>query len=176
MRILRTIVIGIAILAILFVGGAYLLPREVSVARSITIDAAAEKIFPQVNSLKATEAWSPWLERDPNVVLTYTGPDSGIGAAMAWASEEPDVGVGTQEIIASVANQSVETALDFGDMGLATARFTLVEQGTGTELTWGFTTDTGMDPIARWIGLMLDSWVGADYEQGLENLKALVEE
>ena len=45
----------------------------------------------------------------------------------------------------------------------------------GTEVTWGFETDLGMNPVGRWMGLMMDSWIGADYEAGLARLKALVE-
>ena len=33
----------------------------------------------------------------------------------------------------------------------------------------------GMNPMGRWMGLMMDGMVGADYDQGLANLKALVE-
>ena len=33
----------------------------------------------------------------------------------------------------------------------------------------------GARPAGRWLGLMMDNWVGADYERGLSNLKALVE-
>jgi hypothetical protein len=33
----------------------------------------------------------------------------------------------------------------------------------------------GVNPVGRWMGLMMDRWVGADYERGLANLKALVE-
>jgi len=40
---------------------------------------------------------------------------------------------------------------------------------------WGFATDMGMNPIARWMGLMMDRWVGADYQKGLARLKDLVE-
>ena len=42
-------------------------------------------------------------------------------------------------------------------------------------MTWGFESDLGMNPMARWMGLMMDSLVGGDYEQGLANLKDLVE-
>eukprot|EP01023_Acetabularia_acetabulum_P038207 TRINITY_DN36513_c1_g1_i1.p2 TRINITY_DN36513_c1_g1~~TRINITY_DN36513_c1_g1_i1.p2 ORF type:complete len:157 (-),score=35.49 TRINITY_DN36513_c1_g1_i1:16-486(-) len=34
----------------------------------------------------------------------------------------------------------------------------------------------GSGPMGRWMGLMMDRWVGADYEQGLQNLKAVVEQ
>ncbi len=175
MRVLRKIFTFIIVVAAILAVVAYVLPREVTVERSLTINATPEAIFPHVNSMQATEAWSPWLERDPNVKLTYEGPDSGVGNRMTWESEHPQVGSGTQEITASIENSQVRTALDFGAMGTARARFDLKPDGAVTELTWGFVTDTGMNPIARWMGLMMDRWVGADYEAGLARIKALVE-
>ena len=107
--------------------------------------------------------------------LVYSGPASGVGNRLVWESEHPQVGSGTQEIIASEENSLVRTALDFGAMGTATARFELNPDGEVTELTWGFVTDTGMNPIARWMGLMMDRLVGPDYENGLARLKELIE-
>ena len=175
MRIIKWLVGIFVALVVVFVGGAYFLPREVTVARSIEIEAGAEQVFPHVNSLKATQGWSPWLERDANVELTYSGPDEGVGAKLVWASEHPQVGNGSQEIVSSVAGEKVETALDFGEMGTAKAAFILSGAGTGTEVTWTLVSDMGNNPIGRWMGLMMDTWVGADYEKGLSNLKTLVE-
>ena len=73
-------------------------------------------------------------------------------------------------------DSKVETALDFGDQGTATATFDLEPEGSETKVTWGFSTDLGFNPVARYFGLMFDSWIGADYEAGLANLKALVED
>ncbi|MEM9343507.1 MAG: SRPBCC family protein [Pseudomonadota bacterium] len=175
MRILKWL-LGIVVgLAVVFVAGGMLLPRNVDIARSIEIDAPPEAVFPHVNSLKAAEAWSPWLGLDPDVALTYEGPDEGVGAKLAWQSEHPNVGNGKQEITLSEENARVETALDFGDMGTATASYVLVEKGGGTEITWGLGLDMGAGPVGRWFGLMMDGQVGADYETGLQNLKALVE-
>lgn len=166
---------GLAVLVIALIAIAFLLPSEVAVSRSTLISAPAEDIFPHVNSMQATEAWSPWLSRDPNVVLTYEGPETGVGNTLRWTSDEPSVGNGIQVIIASTPNERVETALDFGPQGLANAYFDLEPADEGTLVTWGFETKLGMNPIARWMGLMFDGWVGADYETGLANLKALVE-
>ncbi len=94
---------------------------------------------------------------------------------MVWTSDEPKVGSGSQEIVESVPDALVVTALDFGDMGTADARFVLEPTAAGTRLTWGFVTDTGYNPVMRWMGLKLDDWVGADYEAGLARLKALAE-
>lgn len=175
MRILKWILIVVATLAAVVVIGGFLLPREVTVTRTVEIDAPAEAIFPHVNSLKATQAWSPWLSIDPDVAVTFDGPEAGVGAKMAWRSDDPQVGQGTQEITASTDGQSVETALDFGEMGTATARFDLVAAGDATQVTWGLYLDMGAGPVGRWMGLMMDGFVGGDYERGLANLKSLVE-
>ena len=175
MRIVKWLLGIVLVLAVVFVGGAFVLPRTVEVARSIEIDATATDVFPHVNSLKATEAWSPWLDRDPDVQLTYSGPETGEGSKMEWLSENPQVGSGSQVITASEDGKRVATDLDFGDMGTAKAEFLLEASGDKTTVTWGFATDTGMNPMARWMGLMMDGWVGNDYEIGLAKLKALVE-
>lgn len=172
---IKRIVTALVGLILLLVLVAFFLPREVAVARDIQIDAPADAIFPHVNSLAATQGWSPWLHKDPSVQLNFTGPEAGVGAHMTWASDHPGVGSGSQEIVASTENRTVQTELDFGDMGTASARFTLEPAGDGTKVTWGFVTDTGFNPMARWTGLMMDGWVGADYEDGLARLKALVE-
>ncbi len=176
MRIIRRLFTLVIVAVVVLVAVAYVLPREVTVERSLTVNAAPESIFPYVNSMQATEAWSPWLDRDPDVRLAYSGPESGVGNRLAWESDHPQVGSGTQEITASMENSRVETALDFGPMGIANAWFNLAPEGTATEITWGFVTDTGMNPITRWMGLMMDRWVGADYEAGLAKLKALAED
>lgn len=175
MRIVKRLLAAILILVIALVAVSYLLPRDIKVARSIEINAPASEVFAQVNGLKAGADWSPWLKRDPDVQLTYSGPDTGVGSKLEWTSEHPQVGSGKQEIVESIENEKVLTALDFGDMGTATAAFILIENNGVTTITWDMETDMGMNPIGRYMGLMMDKWVGADYEKGLANLKALVE-
>ncbi len=175
MRIIKWILGIVVVLGVIFIGGAFLLPKDVSVARSVEINAPASDVFPYLNSLKAGAEWSPWLGKDPEVQLAYSGPDEGVGAKLDWASEHPQVGTGSQSITASEADKLVSTAMDFGEMGTATADFQMVETGGKTTVTWGFQTDLGGNPVARWMGLMMDTWVGTDYEVGLSNLKTLVE-
>jgi len=175
MRFLKRALLGLVVVVACAIGVAYLLPRDVTVERSTRIEAAPEAIFPYVNSMQATEAWSPWLGRDPDVELAYEGPDSGIGSKMSWASERQDVGSGTQVITASVQDQRVDTDLDFGPMGTAKAWFVLTPVDGGTEVTWGFLGDMGNNPVGRYMGLMMDGMLGPDYEAGLEKLKALAE-
>lgn len=175
MRFLKWVAGILVLLIVVFFAGAFLLPREAVVERTVAINAAPDAIFPYVNSLKATQEWSPWLARDPEVKLDYSGPETGVGAKMAWDSDNPQVGVGSQEILASQPGARVDTALDFGEMGTAKAAFILDAAGDTTNVTWTLVSDAGSNPTARWMGLFLDSLVGGDYETGLSNLKTLVE-
>ena len=95
---------------------------------------------------------------------------------MVWRSDVDTVGNGRQEIVESIENERVETLLDFGDMGTADAWIDLEDVGGGTQVTWGLDVDMGMNPIGRWMGLMMDRLVGPDYEAGLMNLQDIVEE
>lgn len=170
-RRLITVLAAVILAAVLV---AFLLPREVTVSRTVTIDAPAEAVWPKINSLEEMASWSPWLARDPETVQTFTGPESGVGATMAWQSDK--VGSGTQEIVESVEHESVVTALDFDGMGTALADLRLAAaSGGGTDVTWTFDSDMGWNPMMRWMGLMMDRWVGSDYERGLAMLKTSVE-
>ncbi|MEM8592605.1 MAG: SRPBCC family protein [Pseudomonadota bacterium] len=172
---LKNIVLGLIAILVIAAAGSLLLPKVVTVERSVMINAPAAEIFPLVNSMQRTVEWSPWLERDPDVENSFTGPEAGVGNKMAWASDQADVGTGTQEIVESIENEKVVTALDFGAQGLATAEFTLAAQGDATEVTWSLITDTGYNPMSRIFGMMLDGFVGPDYEKGLANLKSVAE-
>jgi hypothetical protein len=172
---LRNVLIGLVALVVLIVGVGYLIPGRVEVSRTVTIDAPAEVIFPYINDYRRFNEWSPWADRDPDAVYTFEGPDAGVGARMSWQGGE-SVGAGSQEITLSEFPTRLETHLDFEGEGFADAYFTLVPaEGGGTDVTWGFTTHMGPNPIAHYLGLMMDGWVGADYEAGLENLRVLVE-
>lgn len=175
MRWIKRLFGALALVILALVVIAYLLPRQVAVSRSVEVAATPEAVFPHINSLEKFSAWSPWGDIDPEMKVAYSGPAEGVGNKMDWTSEHPNVGSGSQIITASVANEAVETKLDFGPMGKADAAFVLAPKGAGTEVTWGFETDLGMNPIARWMGLMMDGWIGADYERGLARLKEIAE-
>lgn len=172
--IVRIVGVLVVLIAIVAVAG-YTQPRVVELTRSTVIDAPADQIYPHLVSLEATRAWSPWMGLDPDMQVTLSGPDSGVGNTMAWVSEVDNVGTGSQTITAVSENERVETALDFGDMGTAEAQFALASDGAGTRVDWSFQTDMGNNPVGRWFGAMIKNQVGADYDTGLANLKALVE-
>lgn len=175
MRLIRRILIGlVAVVALLAVIGMFL-PRMVQVERDVVISAPPDAVFVHVNSLQAFAEWSPWSGIDPDMVVNYSGPEVGVGNVMEWTSNHADVGNGRQEILEVVDNELVRTALDFGEMGTAEAWWRLEPEGDGTRVVWGLNADMGAGPVGRWVGLMMDSMVGSDYETGLAQLQSAVE-
>jgi hypothetical protein len=66
-------------------------------------------------------------------------------------------------------------SLDPGTQDQATTSLTLTPDGGGTRITWAFDSNFEGNFLGRYFGLMLDQFVGADYEKGLVRLKALAE-
>ena len=174
---LRWLVRLVVLAAIVVVGGAYLLPASAKFQRTATIAAPPAKIYAVISNYKRFNEWSPWFERDPAAKYSFSGAESGVGAKMAWDSAKSDVGKGTQEIVAAVPDKSLDVKMDFGAMGVSNADFMLepAADGKSTKVTWGFATELGMNPISRWMGLVMDRMVGPDYEKGLAKLKAVAE-
>lgn len=174
---LKTTLKYIGLFIVVAIAIAYILPGKVRVERATLIDAAPGEVFELVNSFENFNEWSPWYERDPNGDYRIEGPDEGVGARMTWASDKPDVGAGSQEIVESVPEKLVRTKLDFGDMGDANAFFEIEPRGEDrTHLVWGFDTNLGLNPVSRYFGLMFERWIGPDYEYGLAKLKTLAEQ
>ena len=170
----RNIIIGLVGLVVILVGVAFVLPQNVHVERSTVIAAAPDDVFDVVNDLTRSKEWGPWYKREPDMQLTFDGPPQGVGAKISWKSETQ--GEGSQEIVESTPFSLVKTKLDFGDQGTAYATMKLDVVEGGTNVVWSMDTDVGMNPIGRYMGLMFDTWIGKDYEEGLANLKKLVEE
>jgi uncharacterized protein YndB with AHSA1/START domain len=171
---LKAIVGAVTALFVVVVGGSYLLPDHVTVQRQVLIQAPPAKVFALISSYKRFPEWSPWADIDPELRYTYTGPDSGVGQQMAWASNNPNVGSGTQTITEFVADSHLGVDLDLGAMGKAKAFWDLKPVAEGTLATWGF--NMGLNSVLdRWTGLLMDRFVGPDYEKGLNRVKALAE-
>lgn len=175
MALARLLFRTLLVLLVLLVVIGLLLPDAARVERATVINASPATVFPFINSMRRFHAWSPWTDLDPNTEYSFTGPDSGVGSRMAWASGTAEVGQGSQEIVNSDPPNSVLTRLDFGDAGEGSAMFELAPEGRGTRVTWRFETKFGWDLFGRYVGLMLDAMIGTAYERGLATLKQQVE-
>lgn len=175
MKSLKVIMISVVGLIVLLVGFGFTLPDTAHVERSIVIKAKPDAVFPLLNNLHGFMRWSPWAKLDPSMTLTYSGPIEGVGARLNWSGNAA-VGTGSQEIIESIPNERVKSNLQFGGYQHAsTGTFTLTPQGEATKVTWAYDTSMGYDIVSRYFGLMLDAWIGNEYDRGLAALGKLLE-
>ncbi|NDV89992.1 polyketide cyclase [Alteromonas sp. 345S023] len=174
MGVLKKLLAGIGVLIALVIIAGFFLPKEFSVERTVVIDAHPKDIYPHIVDLKAWQQWGVWFTRDPDMVISYQGPDRAIGMRSQWQSVSE--GSGEMEITQLDHNKQVVYRLYFPefDMG-STGTLTLTPDQNGTVVSWKDEGGVGNNPIDRYFVLFMDDLIGPDFELGLENLKTVVE-
>ncbi|MDQ0592998.1 carbon monoxide dehydrogenase subunit G [Chryseobacterium ginsenosidimutans] len=163
------LIIVYAVIAMLAFG------KDYHYEKSIVINAPKEKVWQQISSMKAFNQWNPWMKLDKTMKITYTGNAGEVGDKYCWDSKNDDAGAGCQEIKELVLNEKQKTEMTFIKPfeGQATSEIVLSPVGNATKVTW--TMDTEQDPMMKIMRPMMDYQMGKSYEEGLNNLKALVE-
>ena len=147
-----------------------------TVERSTKINAPASAIYEQIADFHRWTAWSPWEGLDPDMKRTYSGPESGPGAAYAWSGNRK-AGEGQMEITQAAPPSRVEVALDFLKpfKSSSITTFDLVAEGEATRVIWTMTGPKTL--MTRVIGLFksMDKMIGPDFEKGLDRLATVTE-
>lgn len=176
---LETVAIAAAVLAAIVVAllaYAATRPDTFRIARSTTIDAPPESIFPLIDDFRRWAAWSPYEKLDPNMTRSFSGAPSGRGAVYEWNGNK-NIGQGRIEVTESRPHEKVVLKLDFFRPFEAhnVAEFTLEPQGGATRVTWAMHGPNRF--MSKLMGLCMnfDRMVGGQFEEGLANLKARAE-
>ena len=108
LAVLKWLFYLIAAIAIIIVGGSFLLPAQAVVTRSIEIAAPPDKVFAIVGDLRRFNEFSPWADLDPDIKYTFEGPESGVGQKMNWTSDNADVGNGSMTAFLADSRAAVD--------------------------------------------------------------------
>lgn len=150
-------------------------PDTIRIARSIEIAAPIERVFAQIQDLRAFNVWNPWAKMDPEIQIAYRGPQSGVGAVSAWTSKK--VGEGSMELVAVEPPKRVVFRLEFVKPFAATnqATFHLAQASSGTLVRWEMEGKALF--IQRVMGVFFDveKMMGKNFEDGLADLKRIAE-
>lgn len=149
-------------------------PATFIVARTTTVHATPETLYPLINDLRQFNTWNPF-QRDPNVRGEYGGPAAGPGVTYHFEGNK-EVGKGSIRIL-DAAPDKVTMQLDINAPFEARnqVEFILRPRGAATEVTWAM---SGASPfIARLAGLFMDMdrLVGREFEAGLAGLRQRAE-
>lgn len=174
MVFLKKVLVGVGVLMVGVVLIGFLLPKDYRVERSILIEAKPEEVYPDIVDLRAWVNWGVWFQRDPNMILKYSGSDRAIGMFSSWESETE--GNGEMEITQLEHNKKVVYRLYFPEVGMgSTGSLILTPVGDATRVTWHDSGEVGINPVDRYFILIIDSVIGPDFATGLENLKTIIE-
>jgi hypothetical protein len=152
-------------------------PAEYRVERSTTVKAPADLVFATVSDLKAFTEFSPWEKRDPGMKKTFSASTSGVGASYGWQGNK-EVGSGKMTITEHNPPSRVGIKLEFIEpfASLADTGFELAAAGPGeTKVTWAMTGHNNFVGKFFCLFMDMDKLIGKDFEEGLANLKRVVE-
>jgi hypothetical protein len=151
-------------------------PADFKVERSATLRAPAPAAFAQVNDFQNWQAWSPWEKVDPALKRTYQGPKAGTGAIYAWQGNK-DVGEGRMTITESRPGELVRIKLEFFKPFAAVndTVFRFQPSGEATTVTWTMSGQNNFLSKAMCLFVNMDRMVGGMFEQGLAQMKTVVE-
>jgi hypothetical protein len=175
MKFLKKAVLVLLVLAVLIAGIGFLLPSTYHVERSISIHSPPAAIVPYLNKLRKWPEWIPWnTTRYPDMKQEFHEPDEGAGASYSWTGKSS--GNGTLKITRSDPEKGIAYDLDFENgKHLSHGEIKIERSGEDSKVTWTNEGDLGNNPIGRYFGLLMDKFMGPDFQQGLETLKAKVE-
>ncbi len=152
----------------------FLLPSDYDVERSIVIQGDGPAVFPYINNLQKWQAWTPWnKEKYPSMTQTYSGPEEGVGAKSAW--KDPESGSGNLEIKTSDPEKGITYDLAFEGYSMSQGRIAMETVEGGVKVTMGMKGEMGGNPYTKYFGLLMDSAMGGEFEEGLNSLKTVIE-
>jgi hypothetical protein len=173
----RTFFLLFAIILLILVVALFF-PKSYEVKREVIINQSKYEVFNFVNQLKNQDRYSVWQKMDPNMEKSYTGVDGTVGFTSSWKSEKRDVGSGTQTILRLVEEDSMVCQIAFKEPFESVNQnyFTFTSVDTAkTRVEWGFQGRFPY-PLNLFAALMdMESMIGKDFQQGLENMKRILE-
>lgn len=175
---IKKILLVIVLLLAIPLVTALFVKQDYKVETQVVIEQPAQVVFDYIRFLSNQDNFSVWAAMDPNMQKSYRGVDGTVGFVSAWKSDNPDVGVGEQEITAITEAERIEFELRFAEPFSAVSPAYMTTEAITPEQTrvsWGF---AGYMPYPMNLMLLVmdvESIIAADLQQGLDNLKLILE-
>lgn len=153
---------------------AALMPKVFNIEKTIVIAKPVADVMDKVGNLNRYSEWNPWQQSDPSTKKDITGTPNTPGHKYTWEGKK--VGLGSLTLN-SIDDKHIHFDLQFLKPWKSQAKDNwLFEQwGNGeTKVTWQNSGSLPW-PIARLMGPMLQKSLSKQFEQGLDNLKKMVE-
>ncbi len=152
------------------------LPKVYNIEKSVVIKKPVAEVMDKIGDLNHYSKWNPWQQSDPTAKSTISGTPKTSGHKYAWEGKK--VGIGSLTLL-SMDQKHVHFELEFIKPWKSKAKdnwlFEPWGDGNETKVTWQNSGDLPW-PIASLMGPMILKNLNHQFEQGLDNLKKMVEE
>ena len=156
--------------------GAWFLPSQYTVTRSIVIDKPQNEVFEYVVNFHYWRRWNPWVEMEPDAEYKIEGTIRKADASWSWSGET--IGNGKLTLREVVPHTLIKSDLVFTSPreGAAQDVWEFMPEGQqGTTVVWRNTGELEW-PLGRLVGLVVEGQIlGPAFEKGLANIKHLAE-
>lgn len=166
--------IGLILIAVAFALLAFpsVLPRTVELERRVAIQSPVAAVYAVLSDFHQYRSWDPFSLAEPESSSRVEG--QGLGSVYAWEGQK--IGRGKMVIKDLQENARVDVLLTFDDPFPSQARSAWIVSGLEngqTEVVWQLKQE--LTYFQRYLGLIMDSAVGGNFETGLARLKAKIE-
>jgi len=168
--LIAAIIAGAVVICILVLAATK--PARYAIQRTITVQAAREKVFDLINDLRRWPEWSE--ERDDSTIRrSYSGPPAGKGAICESESSRNKVRIEIIESSPDMVRLQADWARPFAARNINI--FTLEPQGNATRVTWALDGENVFMLKVMTVFVSVDRLMGGHFEAGLASLKTAAE-
>jgi len=172
------------LILIVVIGGAIYFGTQdgsFDVKESKIINAPANLVYNNVSDFKNWQSWGPWMDKDPNINISYAEKTQGEGGSYSWTSDVMEVGNGSMATVKAIPNKELEQSIVFetpiGDSKSDVMwSFEPTENPAKTKVTWGMKGEQTL-PEKVFMAFSdedLESSIRSMYQEGLSNLDNVV--
>jgi hypothetical protein len=150
--------------------------KEMKAEKEIVINKPKAVVYNYIKLLANQNNYSKWATMDTNMKKTYVGTDGTVGFISGWDGNS-SVGKGEQEI-KKMEGDRIDYELRFERPFKATNSAFMTTQAindSSTKVIWGFEGKINYPLNAMSIFTDMSKSIGEDYEEGLKNLKSVLE-
>lgn len=178
MKILKIILFGGISLVVLALIVALFTGKEYGAVREVVINKPKSEVFDYVKFLKNQDNFSVWAKKDPDMKKEYRGNDGTAGFVSAWESRMEHVGKGEQEIMKIADGERIDYELRFIKPFESTDQAYMTFESVSdaqTKIKWGFSGRMKYPMNLFLLTMDMEGTIGKDFQDGLNNLKAILE-
>jgi hypothetical protein len=159
----------VAIIALVLIVAIFL-PSQYKVERSMVINKSDTLVYNYVSDFNNFKGWNPWSQMEPDHKFEVTGNAATVGHKYYWEGKE--IGSGQMIFTELIPYNFIKSDIEFltPQSGKGIVEFKFEPQENSTKFSWAIVGDAEY-PIGRYMGMLMDTFLGKNFEDGVANLK-----